>query len=84
MTATVPRTTSRQRHPRINMRAATERATLTPPPLKSFLDGYMTRHDVLPEARFGRTSVYSMALYAIPPHVDKIVRHTCKLPSPSL
>jgi hypothetical protein len=78
----VPRTASRQRHPRISMRAATERATPTPPPSKPLLDGYRTRHDVPPEARFARTAVHSTALYAMPPHVDKTVRHACKLPPP--
>jgi hypothetical protein len=68
----VPCTTSRQRHPRISTRAATERATPTPPPSKPLLDGYRARHDVPPEARFARTAVYSTTLYAIPPHVDKV------------
>jgi hypothetical protein len=51
-------------------------------PSKPFLDRYRTRCDVSPEARIARTVVYSTALYAIPPHVDKIVRHDCKLPPP--
>jgi hypothetical protein len=80
--ADVLRTASRQRHPRIRMRATTERATPTPPPSKPLLDGYRTRHDVSPEARFARTSIYSTALYAMPPHVDKTVWHACKLPPP--
>jgi hypothetical protein len=79
---TVPRTASRQRHPRISMRAATERASPTSPPSKSLLDGYRPCHDVPPEARFARTTVYSTALYSMPPHVDKTVRHACKLPPP--
>jgi hypothetical protein len=78
----VPRTASRQRHPRISTRAATKRATPTPPPSKSLLDGYRAHHDVPPEARFARTAIYSTMLYAIPPHVDKTVWHACKLPPP--
>jgi hypothetical protein len=78
----VPRTTSPQRHPRISMRAATERASPTPPLSKPLLDGYRARHDVPPEARFARTAVYSTAMYAMPPHIDKTVRHACKLPPP--
>jgi hypothetical protein len=78
----VPRTASRQRHPRISMRAAIKRVSPTPPPSKPLLDGYRARHDVSPEARFSRTAIYSTALYAIPPHVDKTVQHACKLPPP--
>jgi hypothetical protein len=76
------RTASRQRHPRISMRAATERATPTPPPSKPLLDGYRARHDVPQEARFAKTAVYSTALDALPPHIDETVWHTCKLPPP--
>jgi hypothetical protein len=64
------------------MRATTERMTHTPPPSKSLLDGYRACHDDPPEARFTTTAVYSAALYATPPHIDKIVRHACKLPPP--
>jgi hypothetical protein len=78
----VPRTASRQRHPRISMRVVTKRASPTPPPSKPLLDRYRARHDVPPEARFARTAIYSTALYAMPPHVDKTVRHACKLPLP--
>jgi hypothetical protein len=78
----VPRAASRQWHPQISTRAATERATPTPLPSKSFLDGYRARHDIPPEARFARTAVYSTTLDTMPPHVDKTVRHTCKLPPP--
>jgi hypothetical protein len=31
--------------------------------------------DVPPEERFARTTVYSVALYATPPHVARTVRH---------
>jgi hypothetical protein len=79
-TTAVPCMASRQRHPRVSTRASTERATPTPPPSKPLLDGYRARHDVPPEARFARTTVYSTALYAMPLHVDKTVRHACKLP----
>jgi hypothetical protein len=41
-----------------------------------------TRHDAPPEARFARTVIYSMALYAMPPHIDKTVWKRCKLPPP--
>jgi hypothetical protein len=77
----VPRTTSRQRHPRISMRADTKRATPTPPPSKPLLYGYRAHHDVPPEARFARMAVYSVVLCAIP-HVAKTMRHDCKLPPP--
>jgi hypothetical protein len=73
--ATVPRTASRQRHPRVLTWADTEQATSTSPPLKPPLDAHRMRHDAPLEARFIRTAVYSVALYAIPPHVDKTVRH---------
>jgi hypothetical protein len=82
MPTTVPRTASRQRHPRISTWADTERATPTPPPSKPLLDGYRARHDVPPEARFARTAVYSTALCAIPPHVARSVWHAYKLPPP--
>jgi hypothetical protein len=51
-------------------------------PSKPLLDTHRTRHDAPPEAGFTRTAVYSMALYAMPPHVGEIVRHDCKLPHP--
>jgi hypothetical protein len=51
-------------------------------PLKPLLDAHRTRHDALPEARFARTTVYSMELYAIPPHVARTVWHACKLLPP--
>jgi glyoxylase-like metal-dependent hydrolase (beta-lactamase superfamily II) len=66
---------SRQPHPRANVRTTTKRATPAPPPSKPLLDGYRVRHDAPPNARFARTAVYSVALYAMPPYVDKIVRH---------
>jgi hypothetical protein len=71
----VPRTTSRQQHPRVLTQAAIERATSTPPPSKPLLNAHRTRRDAPPETRFARTAVYSMALYAMPPHIDKTVRH---------
>jgi hypothetical protein len=63
----VPRTASRQQHPRISTRTATKRATPTPPPSKSLLDGYKACLDVPPEARFTRMAVYSTTLYTMPP-----------------
>jgi hypothetical protein len=48
-------------------------------PSKPLLDTHKTRHDALPEAGFARTAVYSTALYAMPPHVARIVLHACKL-----
>jgi hypothetical protein len=75
MPTVVPHTASRRRHPRISARATTERETPAPPPSKPLLDGHRARHDVLPEARFAKTAIYSVALYAMPPHVDKIVQH---------
>jgi hypothetical protein len=80
--AAVPHTASRQLHPQVSTRAATERKAPTPPPSKSLLDGYRARHDDPLEARFAGTTVYSAALYATPPHVDKTVWHACKLPPP--
>jgi hypothetical protein len=75
---------SRQPHPRANVRTTTEREVSTPPPSKPLLDGYRTRHDVPPDARFARTTAYSTTLYTMPLHVDKTVRHACKLPPLSL
>jgi hypothetical protein len=80
--ATVPCTSSCQRHPRILTRTALERVTSTPPPSKPLLDAHRTRHDAPPKARFARTTVYSMALYVIPPHVARTVWHACKLLPP--
>jgi hypothetical protein len=80
--AAVPCTAFRQLYPRISTRAATERKTPTPPPSKPLLDGYRTRHDVLPEARFARTTVYSTTLHTMPSHVARTGRHACKLPPP--
>jgi hypothetical protein len=70
------------RTPEANVRTTTKREAPTPPPSKPFLDGYTTRHDVSPEARFARMAVYSTTLYAIPPHVAKTVWQDCKLPPP--
>jgi hypothetical protein len=58
----------------------TTREAPTPPPLKLLLDGYGTRRDALPEARFSKMAVYSVALYALPPHIAETVWHDCKLP----
>jgi hypothetical protein len=80
--AAVRPTASRQPHPRANVRTTTTRATPTSPPLKPLLDGYRAHHDAPPDARFARTAVYSMAVRTMPLHVDKTVRHTCKLPPP--
>jgi hypothetical protein len=77
-----PRTTSRQRHPRVFTRAVAERETSAPPPSKPLLDAHRTRHDAPPEARFARMAVYSVTLYTMPLHVGEIVRHACKLPPP--
>jgi hypothetical protein len=73
--ATVPRTASCQWHHRVLMRTAIKQATSTLPPLKPLLDAHMTRNDALTEARFAGTAVYSTALYAIPPHIDRTVWH---------
>jgi hypothetical protein len=69
-----------QPDPRAYARTTTRRKAPTPPPSKPLLDGYRTRHDALPEARFTRRAVYSTALYTIPPHVAETVRHDCNLP----
>jgi hypothetical protein len=66
-----PRTSSRQRHPRVLTRADAEHETSTPPPSKPLLDAHRTRHDAPPDARFARTAIYSVALYAMPSHVDE-------------
>jgi hypothetical protein len=52
-----------------------------PLPSKPLLDGHRTCNDALSEARFARTAIASTALYTIPPHVARIVRHDCKLPT---
>jgi hypothetical protein len=78
----VPCTASCQRHPRVLTRAVAEQETSTPPPSKPLLDAHKTRHDVPPEVRFARTTVYSVALYTMPSHVARIVRHACKLLPP--
>jgi hypothetical protein len=80
--ATVPCTASCQRRPRILARTALGRVTPTLPPSKLLLDAHRTHHDALPEARFARTTVYSVALYVMPPHVARTVRHACKLLPP--
>jgi hypothetical protein len=51
-------------------------------PLKPLLGAHRTHHDAPPEAGFARMAVYSMALYAMPPHVARTVCHACKLPPP--
>jgi hypothetical protein len=75
-------TASRQLHPRVSVRTTTQRKISTPPPSKPLLDGHRARRDAPPEARFARTAVYSVALYAMPLHVARTVRHACKLPPP--
>jgi hypothetical protein len=62
---------SRQPHPRANVRTTTKRVTPTSPPSKPLLDGYRARQDAPPDTRFARTAAYSVALYAMPLHVDK-------------
>jgi hypothetical protein len=69
-----------QPDPRDDACTTTRREAPTPPPLKPLLDGYRTRCDALPEARFARTAIYSVELYTIPSHVAETVRHDCKLP----
>jgi hypothetical protein len=56
--------------------------TSAPLPSKSLQYGHWTRHDASTGARFAKTDVNSATLLAIPLQVGKIVRHTCKLPSP--
>jgi hypothetical protein len=51
-----------------------------PLPSKPFLDGHRTHRDALPKARFAKTAIHSVALYTIPSHVIRTVRHYCKLP----
>jgi hypothetical protein len=46
--ATVPRTASRQRHPRVLTRMAIKQATSTPPPSKPLLDVRRTHYDAPP------------------------------------
>jgi hypothetical protein len=65
-----------------NVRTTTKREASMPPHSKPFLDSYSALHDVPPEARFARTAFYSTALYGIPPHVAKTVRHDCQLLPP--
>jgi hypothetical protein len=70
---------SHQLHPRVNVRTTTRRGISTPPPSKPLLGGYRARHDAPSEAR---TAVHSVAMSAMPSHVTRTVRHTCKLPPP--
>jgi hypothetical protein len=72
----------RQRHPRAGPRTAAGQPNSAPPPSKPVLETHRTRRDATPEARFARTTVYSMALHAMPLHVGKIVWHACKLLPP--
>jgi hypothetical protein len=51
-------------------------------PSKPLLGTQRTHRDAPPEAGFARTTVYSMALYAMHLHVGEIVWHTCKLLPP--
>jgi hypothetical protein len=51
-------------------------------PSRLLLETHRTHRDAPPEARFARTTVYSMALYAIPPHVARTEWHACKLLPP--
>jgi hypothetical protein len=80
--AAVPRTASRQLHPRVSTRETTEQKNPMLPHSKPLLGGYRARHSAPTEVRFTRTAVYSTALYATPPHVGRIVRYACKLPPP--
>jgi hypothetical protein len=82
MPAAVRPTASHQLHPRTGIQTTTKREAPTPPPSKPLLGGHRTRHDAPSEVRFARTAVYSTALCAIPLHVNRIVRHACKLPPP--
>jgi hypothetical protein len=75
-------TASRQPHPRVNIRLTTQRKISTPPPSKLLMSGHRSSHDAPPEAGFARTAVHSVALYAMPLHVARTVRHACKLPPP--
>jgi hypothetical protein len=51
-------------------------------PSKPLLGTQRTHRDAPPEAGFDRTTVYSVALYAMHLHVGEIVWHTCKLLPP--
>jgi hypothetical protein len=82
MPATLPRRASRQRRSRVLTRTTIEQVTPTLPPSKPLLGTHRTRHDTPPDARFARTTVYSMTLYTMSLHVDEIVRHACKLSPP--
>jgi hypothetical protein len=75
-------TASCQQHPRVLTWTALERATSTPPPSKPLLNAHRTCHDAPPEVRFARTTVYFVALHAMPPHLARTVRHACKLLPP--
>jgi hypothetical protein len=80
MPATISRTDHRQRLPRARLK--TPRPTTTPSPSKLPLFKYKASHDAITRTGFARTTANSPALYAIPPHVAKTVRHACKSPSP--
>jgi hypothetical protein len=82
MTATVPHTDPLLTAPSNQPAEAAGRPTTTPPPSKLLLYEHRTRHDAPTESRFARTAISSVALLATPPHIGKIVRHTCKLLPP--
>jgi hypothetical protein len=71
----------RQHDPRADVRTTAKQEAPTPLSSKKLLDRHRTCRDAPPEARFARTATHSLALYAIPPHVARTVRHECK-PSP--
>jgi hypothetical protein len=77
--AVVPRTAPRQLHLESAHGRRPNGRLLRRQPL---LDGHKARHNAPPEARFTRTTVSSAALYAIPSHVTRTVRHACKRPPP--
>jgi hypothetical protein len=72
----------RQTHPRVSVQTTTQWKISAPPPLMPLLDGRRARHDAPPEARFARTAIHSVVLFAMPLHVARTVRHACKLLPP--
>jgi hypothetical protein len=70
-TATIPHTGPPLTTPSNQPAAAAGRPTTTPPPSKPLLCEHRMLHDALAGAGFARTTVSSVALLAMPPHVGK-------------
>jgi hypothetical protein len=79
MTAAVRPPALRQPNPRADARTTTKGEIPTLLPSKLLLDEYRAHSDAPLEAKFARTAIRYVALYTIPPHVARTMRHDCKL-----